>query len=90
MTDAQLPKDTLTTLDDLKRAIEKVQRYRQAPLDEALHNAVGWCAAERDAWKTAFFWFHHHMERPDEGKEKDAQYFAEYDEGFRLLKETFR
>lgn len=44
------------TPDDLNRAIEKVERYKRAPLNEALHNAVGWCAAERDAWKTAFGW----------------------------------
>jgi hypothetical protein len=72
----------MTTLDDLKRAIEKVERYKQAPLNEALHNAVGWCAAERDAWRTAFKWREALLDRaggPDE-----------YHEGMALIREQLK
>lgn len=90
MSDTLTKETRVTTLDDLRAAIDRVVAYQKAPLSIQLANAIGFCAAERDAWRTAFYWFNAHMARPDEGPEKDAGYFAEFDEGMRLIRETFR
>lgn len=79
------PDTAETMLTDLKHAIEKVERYKQAPLNEALHNAVGWCAAERDAWRAAFDWLRSMVESPiGDGS------VLEYDEGMKLIRERLR
>jgi hypothetical protein len=76
------------TLDDLKRVIAAVGRRPFTDGDFfSTARLCDWQSRRADAWKVAFFWFHHHMQRPDEGKEKDAEYFAEYDEGFKLIAE---
>ncbi len=46
----QLPSDSLTTLDDLKRAIEAVPS-----LDSGAKAYVYWMA-RAEAWRTAFEW----------------------------------
>lgn len=40
----------------LKASIEKVVQYRNAPLEVQLENGIGFCAAERDAWRDAYLW----------------------------------
>jgi hypothetical protein len=52
MTDAQRTKDSLTTLDDLKRAIAEKER---AWADDNVSD-YGAAALRAEAWRTAFEW----------------------------------
>jgi hypothetical protein len=83
------------SFNDLRRAIESVPTHPGALVPG--QNAEKWLRdwntyhqSCHDAWRTAFEWFHTHMGRPDEGPEKDAEYFAEYEEGMRMIKERLR
>lgn len=91
----QQTKDPVT-LDALKRAIEKVERYKRAPLNEALHNAVGWCAAERDTWRTAFEW-HVGLIKRHAGISEELAHLTEWvaidreeEEGMALIREKLQ
>lgn len=53
----------MTTLDDLKRAIDRVVEYRKEPLMVQLACSIGFTAAERDAWRSAFKWHAWLLER---------------------------
>lgn len=81
MSDARLTKDQVS-LDDLKLAIARVERYKNVPLMEQLSNAVALTAAERDAWRTAFEWLNRVCD--------DDMQTVEHVEGFQLIREKLR
>lgn len=88
----------MTTLDDLKRAVAKVAQYKALPLLEQLSNGVGFAAAERDAWRTAFEW-RHAIDKRDERVDANLRKHddgaavewlsvqSELDEGMALIRE---
>lgn len=89
---SDLTKEKLATpvgLEDLKRAIEVydgiVNDY-WASQAGGVGYAMSKQHASAEAWRAAFEWLHTHMGRPDEGPAKDAEYFAEYEQGMALIR----
>lgn len=82
----------MTTLADLQKAIARVEVYERAPLHEALEHGVGWAAAERDAWRTAFEWHVSLIQRHGALAEEMNTHLADYiaidreeEDGMRLI-----
>jgi hypothetical protein len=73
------------TLSQLKRAIEKVQPYRQGSLAAALSTSAGWAVA--DAWRAAFDW---HAALGNRHGGNLAKGLDELEEGMRLIREKLR
>lgn len=82
------------SLDDLKLAIARVERYKNVPLMEQLSNAVALTAAERDAWRTAFEWRESLLNRSLQEEliteASVARWHDEREEGVRLIREKLR
>jgi hypothetical protein len=79
----QLPKDTLTTLADLKRVLEAVGRRPFTDgSDFTTSRLCQWESRRADAWRTAFEWREGLLDRcggPDE-----------YHEGMALIREKLQ
>jgi hypothetical protein len=76
------------TLSQLKRAIEKVQPYRQGSLADALSSSAGWAVA--DAWRAASDWQSQERWLELRKSEWSAEMDSEYEEGMRLIAEKLR
>ena len=72
---------SVTTLEDLKRAIELVEQYKSLSLDQRLTGALWGASRERDAWRLAFEW----RDQIPAGGSTD-----EYLEGMRLIREKLK
>lgn len=69
----------MTTLDDLKRAIEAVPELSTDV------KAYVYQTARADAWRAAFEWRNHYIIVPSNADDSDAA--GEFAEGMRLIRE---
>lgn len=75
----------MTTLDDLQKAIARVEEYRAMPLMDQLRCNAGFCAAEVHAWKTAFEWLNELSIRSGAPNADANKLLSEYDGGMLLI-----
>jgi hypothetical protein len=74
----------MTTLDDLKRAID---RYQVAIAKESIGIELQWRACAL-TWRAAFEWRHKWADLRDSAMSESMQ--REYEEGMRLIREKLR
>lgn len=85
----QAPTKDLTTLDDLKRAIERVHSIRM----RGIIHSTELSSVQLEAWRTAFDWRETHTKRAAAALvSEDAidLWMAERDEGMALIREKLR
>lgn len=76
------PASDRVTIEALTAAVAHVLLYRSAHLSVQLHNAIGFTAAERDAWMVAFKW----RDKFGPTSRLDDTQLAEFNAGIQLIR----
>jgi hypothetical protein len=90
----QVPKDTLTTLDDLKRVLESVGRRPFTDGSEFTTSRLcQWESRRADAWRMAFEWrdrIHHRYRAVDVFSNAWEEIDKEHRDGMSLIREKLQ